>query len=196
VGSGGEYHGIDVSARDIAFCRRHYPDPPYRFTHLQAHNPVYAPQEQKAQVPWPLEDRSMDAVTALSVWTHLDESDARYYAREIQRVLQPTGIALITLFLLDSDYEQSVIQRTDRPGRFHGVPQSLWNFDRSLHGAEHWRTPSWAEPPETAVGITAEGLEQVLQESGLTLIAQHPGNWKEVPGLFFQDVLVLKPAGR
>jgi predicted SAM-dependent methyltransferase len=64
-------------------------------------------------------------VTALSVWTHLNEADARFYFKEISRVLKPDGKAIVTFFLLDEQY---------------------------------------------------------------------PGNWKETPGAFFQDVLIFAKA--
>jgi hypothetical protein len=71
-------------AADIEFCRAHYPSPPFEFIHFDIHNPAYAPAQEKRNRPWPLDDARFDVVTALSVWTHLNESDATFYLRGSQ----------------------------------------------------------------------------------------------------------------
>ena len=45
--------------------------------------------------------------------------------------------------------------------------------------------------PESAIAIKESGLYQMLADVGLSVVEQHIGCWKEVPGLYFQDVLVL-----
>ena len=76
--------------------------------------------------------------------------------------------------------------------RFHATPLERWVFDEPAYGASGWFCPSWVKVPEEAIGITRAGLASLLDASGLALSAHYPGNWKEVPGPFFQDVLVLE----
>jgi hypothetical protein len=45
------------------------------------------------------------------------------------------------------------------------------------------------------IGVTPIGLEKMSAEAGLSVQTIHPGYWKERPGLFFQDVVVLEKAG-
>lgn len=187
----GRYTGIDVSASQIEFCRGHYPAATCEFLHLDTANPFYAPEQGAEPQPWPLADASFDMVTALSVWTHFREQDARFYLAELARVLRPGGRALVTLFLLDEDYQRSLPRTADQVSRFHGTPADRWVFDRPACGSSGWRCPAWAEVPEQAIGVDAAAWKALLAECKLELQQLMPGNWKERPGVFFQDVLVL-----
>jgi hypothetical protein len=46
--------------------------------------------------------------------------------------------------------------------------------------------------PESAIAIKKSGLDRMLADVGLSVMEQHAGNWKEVPGLYFQDVVILQ----
>jgi SAM-dependent methyltransferase len=191
----GKYTGIDVGRREIDFCRRHYPGDRFEFLHLDASNASYAPAQDPGRKPWPLAGGEFDLVTALSVWTHFREEDSVHYLGEAARVLKPGGRAIVTFFLLDGDYEASLAIREDAEGRHHGTKQTDWVFDRPAYGSSDWFCPAWARVPEEAIGLTPRGLERLLEASGLSLAQVYPGNWKERPGIFFQDVLVFeKPA--
>jgi SAM-dependent methyltransferase len=188
----GHYVGLDVNKKDIDFCRRHYPMPTYEFVHFDVNNPAYAPAQTHQAKLWPLSDGRFDLVTALSVWTHLNEADACFYFAEVARVLKPGGKALITFFLLDDAYQASVPSRLPAPGRYHMTSQSNWVFDRPAYGSDAWRYPNSANIPEEAMGITTAGLERLLAQAPLALINRYPGNWKEIPGVYFQDVLTFE----
>lgn len=195
LAEGGRYTGIDVMPEDVAFCRRHYPEITHEFVHLDVANAMYAPTQERASVPWPVADGQFDMLTALSVWTHFNETDATFYLEEVQRVLKPGGKAIITFFVLDEVYEASLSTRTSQEGRFHSTNQSEWIFDQPTYGSDAWRHPKQFDHcPESAIGVTPEGLQRLLAASQLKLVEHHHGNWKEVPGLFFQDVLVFQKA--
>ena len=194
---GGGYTGLDVIKDDIAFCRSHYPWDDYRFVHLDVANPTYASDQAKVHKPWPVDDASQDLVTALSVWTHLDEPDALYYFREVYRVLKPGRRAIITFFHLDAAYEDFLGRSDLDESALHSGrrPRDLV-FDRAAYGSENWRCTAWADPPEDAIGVTPEGMKRLLDHAGLRVVEELPGTWKERPGFYFQDVLVLeRPAG-
>lgn len=72
--------------------------------------------------------------------------------------------------------------------------QDTWIFNQSAYGSDGWFCPKWARVPETAIGITNAGLNRLISMAELELIEHYQGNWKEVPGAFFQDVLVLRKA--
>lgn len=192
VSENGEYTGIDIMTEDINFCESHYKSDNYKFIHLDVANPTYASDQSVILKSWPIADESQDLVTALSVWTHMSEKDAIFYFSEIQRVLKKGGKAMITFFLLDEEYEASLSKRSDQPGRFHFTTQNGWIFDLSAYNSENWFTLKTAKHPEDAIAITKEGLRILQETSGLKLVNYYPGNWKEIPGVFFQDILIFE----
>jgi SAM-dependent methyltransferase len=192
VFDGGTYTGIDVMQADIDFCKKHYQADNYHFIHFDVANPTYASKQSPELKPWPVANASQDLVTALSVWTHLDEKDAIFYLKEVERVLKPGGKAMITFFLLNDEYQASLPKRKDETGRFHNTGQTGWTFTVSAYGSANWYTVPGAKTPEDVIGITQEGMDTLLKTSGLKLIQYYPGNWKEMPGVFFQDILIFE----
>jgi len=191
LGPQGRYVGLDVNRGELEFCRRHYPSPPFEYVHLDVNNPAYARHQTTERQRWPLEDARFDVVTALSVWTHLNEKDALFYFAEICRVLKPGGKAIVTFFLLDSLYHDGLGRRSEEQGRYHMTSQSRWVFDQPAYGSDAWFHPSWVSVPETAMGVSRAGLDRLVAHAGLTLVEHHQGNWKEEPGAYFQDILVF-----
>jgi len=194
IGEAGKYTGIDVMKNNIDFCRGHYPSSNFEFIHFDVANPVYAPAQKDIKSKWPVASESFDLVTALSVWTHLNEEDALFYFNEISRILKPNGKAIVTFFLLDETYRNSLGIRSNQEGRFHMTSQNRWVFDQPSYGSNMWFHPKWAQVPENAIGITEAGLDRLIASSKMKLIEHHQGNWKEVPGAFFQDVLIFQTA--
>lgn len=194
LGTEGRYVGVDVKQQNVDFCREHFPKNQFEFIFSEDSNAAYSPHQLQQPKGWELASESFDMVTALSVWTHLNEEDASFYLKEVSRVLKPDGRAIITCFLLDDVYEQSLEGRSHQLGRFHSSPQDRWIFDQPSYGSQFWFHPEWADVPENAIGFQPDGLEKLLSHSGLTIVEHHPGSWKEVPGILFQDVLILKKA--
>lgn len=194
LGQNGKYVGIDVMKKDIDFCRGHFPSENFEFIHFDVNNPAYAPTQKDTKSRWPIESESVDLTIALSVWTHLNEEDALFYFKEIRRVLKPEGKAIITFFLLDEVYDKGLALRSHQEGRYHMTPQDRWIFDQPSYGSDAWFHPEWVKIPEIAIGITKTGLDRLTTNAGLRLIEHHQGNWKEVPGVYFQDVLVFERA--
>jgi len=192
LGPDGHYVGLDVIRGQIDFCRGHYPSPQFEFIHLDVSNPAYAASQPVERRPWPLADGRFDLVSALSVWTHLNEQDALFYMAEVARVLKPGGKVLVTFFVLDATYLAGIESRTDEPGRYHMTSQSRWIFDRPAYDSDAWYHPAWTPIPETAIGVTQTGIDRLMERSGLRLIEYYHGNWKEVSGVFFQDVLLFQ----
>ncbi|MEQ8908106.1 MAG: methyltransferase domain-containing protein [Vicingaceae bacterium] len=192
VKNGGMYTGIDVMQRDIQYCKKNYPFPYYKFIHFDLSNPTYAASQDKELKKWPVEDNSKDLVTALSVWTHLSEEDATFYFKEVARVLKEGGKAIITFFYLDEEYENTLRQRSDQKGKYHASNQLKWIFEKPAYGSKEWYSPKWTKNPEEAIGLTKKGMQKLIDTSGLKLLNYYPGNWKERPGVYFQDVLVFE----
>jgi ubiquinone/menaquinone biosynthesis C-methylase UbiE len=90
-----EFHGVDVDAAAVDWCKKHLPR-----GHFLANAPV---------PPLPYPDEYFDAVYCLSVFTHLNESMQDLWLAELSRILKPGGVLLLTVFgksanqLLDAD---------------------------------------------------------------------------------------------
>ena len=185
LGRDGKYMGID-------FCRGHYASSNYEFIHFDTAYAFYAPAQINTRKKWPVDSGSVDLATALSVWTHLNEEDALFYFMEISRGLKRGGKAIITFFLLDETYRDSLDIRSNQGGSFHMTKQDLWVFDQPSYGSTMWFHPKWADVPENAIAVNEAGLERLVENAGMKLTEHHQGNWKEVPGAFFQDILIFQ----
>ena len=192
LGSEGEYVGIDVRQDAIEFCRKHYPSPKFSFQLLKTANPMYAPDEQQEFQKWSLPDNSMDAVTALSVWTHFGDKDAAFYFKEIDRVLKPGGIAIITFFLLDDMYYKTLPNRTKDPSQYHMTDQQFCVFDQQCPQSMHRYHPSHVKVPEEAIATTVDGIKEIVRPTRMEWVKTYCGNWKEATGAYFQDILVFQ----
>ncbi len=188
LGDKGNYTGIEIQKHLVDFCNDHYPDN-YKFLLQKTKNEIYGAKDDYE--PWSVEDASKDAVTALSVWTHLNEEAGKFYLKEVARVLKKDGIAIITCFSLDKNYDSFLHESTDK-GAYHMTEKSRWNFSESAYGSKNWFYPKWAEIPEAAIGVKEAGIDEMITESGLKLVKKYNGYWKEKPGFYFQDVLILK----
>lgn len=191
IAGGGTYTGIEVNPEQVAFCRQHYPDG-YNFTHHEVYNATYATDQPQESKPWDIADASQDLVTALSVWTHFSEDDATFYLKEVSRVLQPGGKAIITFFYLDEHYQPERQRQQATSETYHITPRQPWVFDVAASESGDWLHPAWVSVPEDAIGITPKGMDRMLANTDLQRIGYHPGNWKNRPGVYFQDVLIFQ----
>ena len=80
----------------------------------------------------------------------------------------------------------------DKKGRYHSSNQLEWVFDTPAYESKSWFYPKHLNIPENAIGLTEMGLEKLLINSKLKLVNYFPGNWKEKPGVYFQDILIFE----
>ena len=120
----GEYHGIDIGADCIAWCRNAYRRfPNFHFHHADLFSTRYNRNggSPASRYRFPLERGTVDLVFLGSVFTHLLPAEVENYLRETARVLRPGGRVIATYFILDDvsrlffppDY--AVRQGVDRP---------------------------------------------------------------------------------
>jgi len=85
--------GCDINPKLIDFCQQNIP---FAKTFVSQHLPPLLP----------IHNESIDFFYAASVFTHLDESAARAWRYEIERVLSPNGVAMISF--VGSSYEEEL----------------------------------------------------------------------------------------
>ncbi len=188
----GQYIGIDVKNDYREYWEENFPEEYFEFIHFDAYNPTYSSGGSKEKAPWPFEDNSFDMVTALSVWTHMVGDDASYYLSEVARVLKKEGKAIITFFYLDEIYFNTVSGRNETKGKYHNTLKSTWIFDQKAYKSDQFFCPKWVKNPEDAIGVNSGGMRDLLKKSMLEIDQYYPGSWKEMPGIYFQDLMILK----
>lgn len=176
------YEGLDVAAGGIAWCRKAISPryPKFRFQHIDVFDELYNPKGRVPAGPikLPFEDRSFDFVLMTSVVTHLTTASVRAYAKEIGRLLRPSGRCFLSLFLMDD-----VARKHLRAG-----PARL-SFDPNGRGPEHYADPA---VPTAAVAYDTEFLLEIF--AGVGLVPARPiayGHWSGRSGASYQDLCVL-----
>ena len=82
------------------------------FFHTNVLNHYYNPDgvTKASAYKFPLSDNSFDFVFLTSVFTHMFRPDLEQYLDEISRVLRPGKTAFVTMFLLNAESEQLILQ--------------------------------------------------------------------------------------
>jgi ubiquinone/menaquinone biosynthesis C-methylase UbiE len=101
-----KYLGVDLHRGMIRWCRDNLSarNPDFVFQHQNVRNPGLNPRGRSDQIAFPAADRSVSLLVATSVFTHLVESQAAFYLREVGRVLREGGVAATTFFLFDKSF--------------------------------------------------------------------------------------------
>ena len=189
----GEYLGIDINESYINYCRRKYSKlPRVRFRVSKDYNPLYAPQQKSVVTEsrsygedWNITPDSIDIVMALSVFTHLQESDALGYANRIHIILKPNALAILTCHIVEEPRKQ--------PGfifNYNPFLVSLFRFATPLPTSYNWFTSNPALP-ESGIAMNMTGLNNLIQgKFKIELIVRGSATGGSDP--FPQDVVVLR----
>ncbi len=163
----GSYHGFDVVADAIRWCRRTIAaaHPNFHFDHADLYNGGYNPtgRQRAADYTFPYRDSAFDFVYLTSVFTHMLPDEVAHYLSEIRRVLRPGGRCLATFFVLDAQ----AMTRMHKPGSAFCFP----------HAGPGYRTTR-PNHPEDAVAYEEEDLRALYRKAGLQIIEPiHFGSW-------------------
>src|SRR5262249_22963971 len=148
VKNGGKYLGIDTDVTAIEECRRTYRSlKNCEFYLTQDPNAFYKKPGETGtstdSVDWPVQNATQNALVANSVFTHLQEPDARKYMKKIYDVLAPGGIAVLTFHVV----------------RDFVNPDPTFNF-------KHRLTPGWytsrPDCPEIAIAMDLEKIHELI----------------------------------
>ena len=115
------YTGFDVFAPYVDWCNRFFGElhrGRFAFYHLDVRTERYNPNGALgcADARFPAADGDVDLVYAASLFTHLYPDDTRTYAREMARVLDDGGLAVVS---------------------FHDRPESGRDFSGTEHRADY-----------------------------------------------------------
>lgn len=101
------YVGFDLHAGMINWANENLaPElPGFTFLHADVFNAGFNPAPSLPRTArFPAEDNTVSLLIAISVFTHLTQSQAETYLDEVHRVLRPDGVMLASFFLFDKAY--------------------------------------------------------------------------------------------
>jgi SAM-dependent methyltransferase len=165
LGPRGRYVGFDLHEPSLRWCRRHFrADPRLRFEAFCRGN----------DFRFPAASGEAGFVLAKSLFTHLQENEARHFLSEILRVLRSGAVAVVTAFLFE-------------PGEGEGRAAEFFPF-ASPDGSARWR---WKAQPESAIAFERSRFLGMIADAGLRYEWQSRGFWPGAPAPQGQDVLLL-----
>lgn len=112
-----EIHGCDIDEESIAWCQANLKKGTFRVI--------------KTDPPTPYPDGTFDIVTGYSVFTHLSRKDQRAWLQELQRILAPEGLCLVSIhgeFAARFSGDKAILSEI----RQHGISDRT--FDPNLDG--------------------------------------------------------------
>jgi ubiquinone/menaquinone biosynthesis C-methylase UbiE len=177
----GTYHGVDIVQPMVEWCKQNIsrPFPNFYFHHANLSNTLYRQQGRDADsYVFPFSDRMFDVIFATSVFTHLVPNSAKQYAKEVARMLKPSGRAMITFFLEDNKSE---------------TPRIVF------HRCDGYSVVDISNP-EAAIAYDETEARSMLSNAGLSVEELSRGQWSGHSGWTFQDVFIVashqKPVNR
>ncbi len=129
-----EYLGIDLHRGMIEWARTNLAPAArgFEFRHHDVYNRSFNPGDGRPDVaPFPAEDSAFTLVNALSVFTHLTESQAVFYMHEAARILAPDGILHASFFLIDKTQFPMMTEHTNALYLSYHDPSAAVLDDRS-----------------------------------------------------------------
>jgi SAM-dependent methyltransferase len=175
------YEGIDPVNEGIEWCVQNitptYPN--FRFCRVDIAHELYNPggAVKGTEIVLPFGEAKFDFVTMISVATHLPLEEIAAYAREVSRLLAPSGKLFLTAFLVsEGDPDRAEARPRFQPGAAVGS----WIADPAA--------------PLGAIGFDMPLIPGVLKEAGLRVDLVSPGHWRGVESAHYQDVVIaVKP---
>lgn len=179
----GSYTGMDITRKSIEWCQQNITRrcPNFQFIQADLFSRRYNPSGRYLAKDYifPLADKQFDFIFLTSVFTHMLPADVENYLREIARLLQESGRALMTCFLLN-EAQQRLAEQGKNDISFQYGPGSYRLRNEAI--------------PESAVAYQENFLIELIQKCGLELAKPiYYGAWSgRDDGLSYQDILLTK----
>jgi SAM-dependent methyltransferase len=175
----GSYEGVDPVNEGIKWCVQNitFTHPHFRFCQLDVAHDLYNPGGTMAghQVVLPFTGSNFDFVTMVSVATHLPRKEITAYAREVMRLLAPSGRLFLTAFLVSAE---DLSRSTARPKFMKGEASGSWIADPTA--------------PLGAIGFDDGIIQTILKESGLEIRQVSLGHWRGLESTHYQDIIIAE----
>jgi SAM-dependent methyltransferase len=124
----GKYFGLDVDQTSIRSCQGNplFRGREFYFDHIDFYTTVYNPSGgiDSTSGVLPMDDKSVDLIVAMSVFTHMFSKECENYAAEMLRIIRPHGAILVTAFVLDQDGSDLGFPHKSEDGSFRNAAKT------------------------------------------------------------------------
>ncbi len=167
------YVGIDLHRKLVAWCADNLASRAdgFEFHHQDVFNATFNPGRKPMSAPFPVGDGEFTLVNAISVFTHLVQSQIDHYLGECARVLAPGGVLQASFFLFDKrefamlTTSQQALYIDDHDPTAAAIFDREWVLERIRAAGLTLRA---ARPPELRgyqwmlhMSPAADGLEEI-----------------------------------
>lgn len=171
---GGRYIGIDINPLAIDSCIKTYKNlNTCSFYLSKNHNNFYNKSGNSTLVDWPIQAYGCDALTAISVFTHLQRKDAKKYIDEIHKTLIHNGYFFVTVQLMNPN---------------HRSVNKTFHYDYKLEDGWYTSNP---ECPEHSIALEYKEFLKLINYK-FEVIKKYKGKLTNGKGTFLQDTFVLQ----
>lgn len=179
----GQYEGFDAVEKGVKWCntklKKDFPN--FNFKYIPLNNDLYNNSGIDAsKFDFPYKDRTFNKVFLFSVFTHMQINEIKNYLKEIERVLEPGGMCLATLFIYSSEIEKYICER------------DYFSFPVKKEGYRLMNNTV----KSANVAISIDKLNEMILATGLKKVKLIDGFWKDAKRkknkIEFQDILILK----
>jgi SAM-dependent methyltransferase len=175
----GQYEGFEAMNVGVEWCEKNitpvYPN--FHFQHINLHNDLYNKDGlDAATFVFPYNDKTFNFACAISVFSHMIDTEADNYLRECIRVLKPGGIFVATFFVLHKGMAQK-------------HKSFSFNHDRGHYALMNDKVVS------ANVAFDYDWLMARIKAHGFQVVDYLQGSWsgyEQKERLAFQDVFVLR----
>lgn len=181
VGWRGRLIGVDIHKPSIRWAQRTISRrvPSFQFVHTDIYNPNYWSHGKESASEWfsGFTECDFDIVVAKSLFTHMLPEELDVYLRQINVRLKPTGKALLTFFMLNSEQEE--LQQSNQI-----------SFVKPHPGVAY--AVRYVVAPTAAVAYEESYLIEHLDKNGLKADKIYYGSWTgRGDALSSQDMVVV-----
>ncbi len=180
----GDYDGFDAIRYGVEWCKKNISSKyaNFKFQYIPLYNDLYNSEGiRAAEFVFPYDHHLFDFACAISVFTHLLPDETKQYFAQLGRVLKPSGIAVLTFFVLDAESESKMNESGNDFTFRYKIDDRYSLMNVKVKSAN--------------VAYSRKYIMSLLTENNLELIHDDPGSWcgrKNDNELAFQDIWVVK----
>ena len=200
LGAQGMYCGFDVLEESIDRCKKIIGRRNFRFQHIDLRHRLFNPGGfiESETFVFPYSNGFFDLAFAASVFSHISLGTGICYLQEINRVLRPGGVAILSFFAIPEAEKQPVGGVTSLLGAGEGEYSYRFRhrgngfYTHCNEGGEpknHYMPDDVGDP----VAYERSAFEVLCQNAGLHCLDYLPGAWRSTDYKHgWQDMFILK----